>query len=125
MSEEKLKITVQEVEQLLEKGLQRPEIAEHFGVPLSILQKTVFQHPKLKGRKAKKIYNIEIVDEEENAILDAPDQVTEDSVNGQEIRGEETLAETVSPEELPQQEEIAQEVETPSEENAPEVQVNW
>lgn len=117
MSQEKRQITVQEIENLLEQGMQRPEIAEHLGIPLSVLQKTVFQHPKLKGRKAKKVYDIIVVDEEEvNNLADATnetsqeneeqvvtdfEQVTEDSVNSEEIQGNENLAETVSAEEDP------------------------
>lgn len=115
MSQEKRQITVQEIENLLEKGMQRPEIAEHLGIPLSILQKTVFQHPKLKGRKAKKVYDIVVVDEEEvdnlanatNGTLQESQeqevsdssQVTEDSINSEEIQGEESLTESVSVEE--------------------------
>ena len=115
MSQEKRQITVQEIEALMEQGMQRPEIAEHLGIPLSVLQKTVFQHPKLKGRKAKKVYDIIVVDEEEvnnladatnensqeseeQVVADSP-QVTEDSVNSEEIQGDRNLAETVSAEE--------------------------
>lgn len=89
MATEKLKVSVQEVEKLLEEGMNRQEIAEHYGISYSILQKTVFQHPKLKGRKPKKVYDIEVFDEEENGgTLDLGNNSSEE-----ELRGEESVTE--------------------------------
>ena len=67
------KISIQEVEGLLDEGKTRKEIAEHFGYPASVLAKTIFQDPRLKNRKRKKIYNIELVDENENTTSETED----------------------------------------------------
>jgi len=76
MSETKQKVKVSEVLKMLDEGLQRPEIAEILDTPLSVLQKTVFQHPKLKGRKAKKVYDIEVIDDTEEEITNQEEEIT-------------------------------------------------
>lgn len=62
MSEEKRKVDVAEVLDLLKQGKSRKEIAEYYGLPMSVMSKTVWQHPDLKNRKAKKQYGIELFD---------------------------------------------------------------
>jgi hypothetical protein len=86
MSETKQKVKVSEVLKMLDEGLQRPEIAEILDTPLSVLQKTVFQHPKLKGRKAKKVYDIEVIDDTEEEITNQEEEITnqEEEITNQE-----------------------------------------
>ena len=108
MSETKQKVKVSEVLKMLDEGLQRPEIAEILDTPLSVLQKTVFQHPKLKGRKAKKVYDIEVIDD-----------------TGEEITNQEEDFEVRETEENAEEEIINQEVGRETEENAEEVAQSW
>jgi len=91
MSETKQKVKVSEVLKMLDEGLQRPEIAEILDTPLSVLQKTVFQHPKLKGRKAKKVYDIEVIDDTGEEITNQEEGITnqEEEIINQEV-GRET-----------------------------------
>ena len=108
MSETKQKVKVSEVLKMLDEGLQRPEIAEILDTPLSVLQKTVFQHPKLKGRKAKKVYDIEVIDD-----------------TGEEITNQEEDFEVRETEENAEEEIINQEVDRETEENVEEVAQSW
>ena len=87
MSETKQKVKVSEVLKMLDEGLQRPEIAEILDTPLSVLQKTVFQHPKLKGRKAKKVYDIEVIDDTGEEITNQEEGITnqEEEIINQEV----------------------------------------
>ena len=87
MSETKQKVKVSEVLKMLDEGLQRPEIAEILDTPLSVLQKTVFQHPKLKGRKAKKVYDIEVIDDTGEEITNQEEdfEVRETEENAEEV----------------------------------------
>ena len=56
-------ISVQEVQTLLDKGMSRKEIRTELNLTVSELH-YLFQHPKLKGKKAKKQINITIIDED-------------------------------------------------------------
>lgn len=59
----KPQVKVSDVLELLNQGKDRKEIAEHYGIPVSVMARTVWQHPKLKNRKAKKQYDIVIEDD--------------------------------------------------------------
>lgn len=50
----KVQVRLSEVLSLLEQGKGRQEIAEHFGLSLAEI-KNIFEHPKLKGRRPKKV----------------------------------------------------------------------
>jgi hypothetical protein len=59
-----LRITISDVLGLLAEGKSRKEIAEHYGRTQSDMKKMVWDHPKLKNRKAKKQYSgIELEDD--------------------------------------------------------------
>lgn len=58
----KVKVTVSGVLRLLEKGMSRDEIGEELGLSKRDV-KLLFQHPDLKGRKAKKPVGFILVDE--------------------------------------------------------------
>ena len=60
----KIVITIPGVKELLNQGKSRKEIAEHFGVPMSVMKEKVWSHPELKNLKAKKQYDIELLGEE-------------------------------------------------------------
>jgi hypothetical protein len=61
--EVKKDITVSAVLALLDEGKSREEIAAHFGETVSAMKATVWQHPKLKNRKAKKQFAINLIDD--------------------------------------------------------------
>lgn len=71
MSQEqgKIKITLSAIEELLEQGFTRPEIAAHFGISRLEVGK-LFQHPKLKNRKPKKAVSFEFIDDSEEEIVE-------------------------------------------------------
>jgi hypothetical protein len=77
MSQEKRVITVNGVLECLDKGMSRSQIKQHFGIQTWEL-KALFQHPKLKGRKAKveKVLSFEVVDdtinEDGQSLTEAP-----------------------------------------------------
>lgn len=52
---------------LLEEGKTRKEIAEHLQISLSDL-KTIFSHPKLKGKRQKKQKDYVLVDDTEDIV---------------------------------------------------------
>lgn len=63
-----LRITISEVLSLLDQGKSRKEIAEHYGRTQTEMKRIVWEHPKLKNRKAKKQYTgIELEDDTEDA----------------------------------------------------------
>ena len=62
-----LRITISEVLSLLDQGKSRKEIAEHYGRTQTEMKRIVWEHPKLKNRKAKKQYTgIELEDDTED-----------------------------------------------------------
>ena len=70
-----LRITISDVLGLLDQGKSRKEIAEHYGRTQSDMKKMVWDHPKLKNRKAKKQYSgIELEDDTEdiNDVAEVP-----------------------------------------------------
>jgi len=70
-----LRITISDVLGLLDQGKSRKEIAEHYGRTQSDMKKMVWDHPKLKNRKAKKQYTgIELEDDTEdiNDVAEVP-----------------------------------------------------
>ena len=72
-----LRITISEVLSLLAQGKSRKEIAEHYGRTQTEMKKIVWDHPKLKNRKAKKQYvGIELEDDTEdiNDVAEVQDQ---------------------------------------------------
>ena len=72
-----LRITISDVLGLLDQGKSRKEIAEHYGRTQSDMKKMVWDHPKLKNRKAKKQYSgIELEDDTED-INDVAEVVAE------------------------------------------------
>jgi hypothetical protein len=102
-------ITVSGVLALLDQGMSRKEIAEHYGKTQVEMKKMVWGHPKLKNLKAKKQYtSIELLDDTED-INDT--HVEEESFTGEATN--ELLAETptmeVAPEEVPAPNELEQE----------------
>ena len=79
-TQEILRITVSDVLGLLAQGKSRKEIAEHYGKTQTEMQKSVWSHPKLKGRKIKKQYlGIELEDDTDEAVA----EVTTDTVIGE------------------------------------------
>ena len=59
---EKTKILISEIIQMLEDGKTRTDIQEKYGLNASEI-KTLFKHPKLKGRKTKKPLSFELIDD--------------------------------------------------------------
>lgn len=68
-TQEVLRITISDVLGLLAQGKNRKEIAEHYGRTQTEMNKLVWAHPKLKGRKIKKQYTgIELEDDTEEEV---------------------------------------------------------
>lgn len=82
-TQEVLRITISDVLGLLAQGKNRKEIAEHYGRTQTEMNKLVWAHPKLKGRKIKKQYTgIELEDdtEEEVEVVAETTEVVEEEV---------------------------------------------
>jgi hypothetical protein len=97
-TQEVLRITISDVLGLLDQGKSRKEIAEHYGRTQSDMKKMVWDHPKLKNRKAKKQYTgIELEDDTEdiNDVAEVTDQITDAVTVTEEVATEApvTLAE--------------------------------
>lgn len=76
--QEVLRITISDVLGLLAQGKSRKEIAEYYGRTQSDMNKMVWNHPKLKNRKAKKQYTgIELIDDESPVAEIAPVSIIE------------------------------------------------
>lgn len=73
-------ITVSQVQALLDEGKSRKEIAEELGVTQRYARDVIFQHPKLKGRKAKKQYDINFVDDTAEDFVAADAAIAEEEV---------------------------------------------
>lgn len=71
-------IKISEVLECLDKSMSREEIAEHFGITMADC-KRMFQHPKLKGKKARKKPQFELIDDVTPQIVATPK--TEKSFN--------------------------------------------
>lgn len=91
------RITISGVLALLDEGKDRKEIAEYYGKTQAEMNREVWNHPKLKGKKAKKQH--------------APTIMLEDDT--------EPGAEEVAPEVTPAPDSPAQEEEAPVTEEAP------
>ena len=68
---EKVQITVSAVKELLNQGLDRKEIAVHFGMSVAAMARDVWGHPALKNLKAKRESNIILVDDRTPAEIEA------------------------------------------------------
>lgn len=62
---EKKQVSIKETLELLDEGKNRQEIAEHWGITVAECGK-LFKHPKLVGKKAKKILSFVILDDTDN-----------------------------------------------------------
>lgn len=112
---EKIKITISGVKDLLSEGKSRKEIAEHYGVPMSVMKEKVWSHPELKNLKAKKGHNIELIDdtvedfsqeakEEAYPVSEMEQDVPQvPSPEYQNVLDAENVTEEVQPEEYPTQ----------------------
>jgi hypothetical protein len=103
MSIVKKEVSLSEIKQMLSEGKTRKEIAAHYELPLSALSKSVFQHPDLKNKKSKKVYEIALIEDNvqepqsESSSVDMPEAIAipeESEVQRQEV--EEVVAEEVS-----------------------------
>lgn len=61
---DKVTVRVQDVLEMIEKGKTRKQIQEHYGLN-GVELKTVFQHPKLKGKRTRPESRLIILDEED------------------------------------------------------------
>jgi hypothetical protein len=91
MSIVKKTVSLEEIKGFLAEGKTRKEIAEYYGLPLSAMAKSVFQHPELKSKKSKKIYEIVLAEDmPENVSLEAPHSPLAEEVITQESVSEDT-----------------------------------
>jgi hypothetical protein len=87
---------------MLSEGKTRKEIAAHYELPLSALSKSVFQHPDLKNKKSKKVYEIALIEDNiqesqsESSSVDRTATVMPEEQEVQRQEVEEVVAEEVS-----------------------------
>lgn len=55
-------ISIAEIQDMLNRGLDRKAIAKHYGVNAATM-KRIFMHPKLKGKKVKTVDAFELIDD--------------------------------------------------------------
>lgn len=79
---DKKQITISSVDALLKAGKSRKEIAEHFGETMAEMNRLVWSHPKLKGRKMikQKTDSIELIDDED--AVEVQEIMAEGDVDG-------------------------------------------
>lgn len=106
---EKIKITISGVKDLLSEGKSRKEIAEYYGVPMSVMKEKVWSHPELKNLKAKKGHNIELIDDTVEEVASEMSSEAEQDVpqipspESQNVLDAENVTEEVQKEEEPTQ----------------------
>jgi hypothetical protein len=91
-------VKVSEVLAMLAEGKDRKAIAAHYGQSVALMARTVWQHPKLKGRRVitPNTDNITVIDdtEDEQLVLNltnVEDTVQVEAVEGQPETGEEEV----------------------------------
>lgn len=102
-----LRITISEVLSLLDQGKSRKEVAEYYGRTQSDMKKMVWDHPKLKNRKAKKQYSgIELEDDTDDApvaevvteeVAETPEPEVNHAFENQEEMGSSEEVENTQP----------------------------
>ena len=73
-------IKVSEVKALLDQGLDRKEIAAHFGKSVAEMARTVWSSPKLKNLKKKAAPTVVLVDDEDAVEETVVETITETAV---------------------------------------------
>lgn len=100
--EGKIRITFTAVEELLEQGFTRADIAKHFGISLLEVA-SIFKHPKLKNRKPKKAPSFEFIDDSEEEFVEnnTPEvaETTEENTTFESPNNNEEAQTPTSPEE--------------------------
>ena len=89
-TENKTPIIVEDVLEMLENGKTRDEIQEHYGLTNPEL-KQLFKHPELKGKKTKKVVEVNVMT---RAELEAQENLQpENNTESVETKSEEVVAE--------------------------------
>lgn len=65
------RISINQCKAFLKEGKTRKEIAEYYGVPVSVMAEKVWSHPELKGLKTKKIFALELIDDTKEVSQEA------------------------------------------------------
>jgi hypothetical protein len=60
-------VRISDCKRMLKEGMDRKQIAAHYGVPVSVMAEKVWSLPELKGLKTKKIYDLEVINDIEEA----------------------------------------------------------
>lgn len=100
-------IKISEVLNLLNEGKKRPEVAEALGITMAECRK-LFEHPKLKGKQARKPVGFVVVDDLEEEENEEVKVETTSDVENVSVDAEEVSSDTQE-EELPQDSEETQE----------------
>jgi len=114
MSEGTTTIRISEVLSLLDRGKSRKEIAEHFGKSEAEMQRSVWSHEKLKGRKAKKVHDIVLEDDVDEEGIDNP-ETTDSAIPGSLSESSEAWQGEDNSESVEEEEETSTESSTPGE----------
>lgn len=94
VQEVKKDISGKEVLRLLNEGKSREEIAAYFGQTVAAMKIMVWSHPKLKNRKAKKQFAINLIDDMEE-VATTQNEVVEE-VSEQEVIDTDVQTETIN-----------------------------
>ncbi len=85
-------VDVQAVLAMLKAGTSRKDINAHYGLPDSIADKTIWQHPQLFRKRPKKQYNVQFVNETPQGAAVA---ATTQAVEFEQETAQETVEEAV------------------------------
>ena len=97
-------IKISDILAMLDEGKKRTEIAEELGITMAECRK-IFQHPALKGKKAKKPLSIHLIDD---VTLNVTQEPFQEATVEQDTVQEEPQGNTESPvtEEIPNWENV-------------------
>lgn len=86
----KVQITIEKLKELMLGGMNRKAIAEHFGAPVSVVNK-FFKHPDLKNLRPKHASEFELVDGEGKSY--SPGYLANAAKEAKEAQAEEVVDE--------------------------------
>lgn len=75
-----MQVVISDVIRMIKEGKTRTEIAEHYQLPLYVMQKNVFNHPKIKNLRTSKYY-VNVIDDVPDENIEEVDETDTDVLN--------------------------------------------